>query len=153
MASPLITGWGGIGETILAVYGIVPAYRGSGRPSPRPEPGKDWRYLQMVKQRDVQVSLQEVQLRDAWVQKEKLIELLEKSTTYIKRSNLATRLSNTPLTRKTLAFPRMLPCIGLQSSGGVSTTTSFVPRKASAFIRLQAGKSNGSCVPWLWLPT
>ncbi|MCC6957528.1 MAG: hypothetical protein IT316_12100 [Anaerolineales bacterium] len=48
---PLLSdGWGGIDDAILAVYGLVPEYSGRGRPPTRPKPGKDWRYLQMVKQ-------------------------------------------------------------------------------------------------------
>jgi hypothetical protein len=58
---PLITdGWGGIDEAILDVYDLVPEYGGRGRPPSRPQPGADWLYLQMVKQRDEHGHLQGV---------------------------------------------------------------------------------------------
>jgi len=106
---PLISdGWGGIDEAMLAVYGLVPEYAGHGRPPSRPKPGKDWRYLQMVKQRDEHGRLQSVKLKAIWGQKDELIELLGKSTAYVERSNLTTRLFNARLTRKTLAFSKDL---------------------------------------------
>jgi hypothetical protein len=106
---PLISdGWGGIDEAMLVVYGLVPEYAGRGRPPSRPKPAKDWRYLQMVKQRDEHGRLQGVKLKAIWGQKAELIDLLGKSTAYIERSNLTTRLFNARLTRKTLAFSKDL---------------------------------------------
>ena len=106
---PLITdGWGGIDAAILAVYGLVPEYSGRGRPPTCPKPGQDWRYLQMVKQRDEHGHLQEIQLRAVWGPLDELLELLGKSTAYIERSHLTARLFNARLTRKTLAFSKAL---------------------------------------------
>jgi len=106
---PLISdGWGGIDEAILAVYGLVPEYSGRGRPPTRPKPGKDWRYLQMVKQRDDHGHLEGITLRAIWGPLDELIDLLGKSTAYVERSNLTTRLFNGRLTRKTLAFSKNL---------------------------------------------
>ncbi len=106
---PLLSdGWGGIDDAILAVYGRVPEYGGRGRPPTRPKPGTDWRYLQMVKQRDAHGHLEAIRLRAIWGQKEELIDLLGKSTAYIERSHLTTRLFNSRLTRKTLAFSKEL---------------------------------------------
>ena len=108
---PLLSdGWGGIDEAILAVYGLIPDYGGRGRPPTRPQPGKDWRYLQMVKQRDAHGHLEGIELRAIWGPKDELIALLGKSTAYIERSNLTTRLFNGRLTRKTLAFSKALEC-------------------------------------------
>ena len=45
-------GWGGIDDAMVAVYGIVPEYGGRGRPPTCKQPGSNWMYLQMVKQRD-----------------------------------------------------------------------------------------------------
>ena len=104
---PLISdGWGGIDDAMLEVYGIVPQYCGRGRPPTRPKPGKDWLYLQMVKQRDEHGRLQGVELKAIWGSKAELIELLGKSTAYIERNNLTTRIFNARLTRKTLAFSK-----------------------------------------------
>ena len=44
-------GWGGIDEAMVEVYGMVPDYRGYGRPPTRKKPGTGWLYLQMVKHR------------------------------------------------------------------------------------------------------
>lgn len=108
---PLLSdGWGGIDEAILAVYGLVPDYGGRGRPPTRLKPGKDWYYLQMVKQRDEHGHLEGILLRAIWGQKDELIALLGKSTAYVERSNLTTRLFNGRLTRKTLAFSKDLEC-------------------------------------------
>jgi hypothetical protein len=104
---PLISdGWGGIDDAMVAVYGLVPEYSGYGRPPVHPRPGEDWLYLQMVKKRDEHGRLQGIQLRAIWGEKEKLVELLGKSTAYIERSNLTTRLFSARLTRKTLAFSK-----------------------------------------------
>jgi len=106
---PLISdGWGGIDEAMLTVYGLIPDYAGRGRPPSRPKPAKDWRYLQMVKHRDEHGRLLEVTLKAIWGKKAELIELLGKSTAYIERDNLTTRLFNARLTRKTLAFSKSL---------------------------------------------
>ena len=104
---PLISdGWGGIDEAMLKVYGIVPEYGGRGRPPTRPQPGKDWLYLQMVKQRNAHGRFQGVKLKAIWGSKAELIELLGESTAYIERSNLTTRVFSARLTRKTLAFSK-----------------------------------------------
>ena len=104
---PLISdGWGGIDEAMLEVYGIVPHYCGRGRPPTRLKPGKDWLYLQMVKRRNEHGRLQGVKLKAIWGSKAELTELLGKSTAYIERSNLTTRIFSARLTRKTLAFSK-----------------------------------------------
>ena len=107
---PLISdGWGGIDEAMLAVYGLVPERTGQrGRPHSHPKPGKDWLYLQMVKQRDEHGRLLEVKLKAIWGKKTELIDLLGKSTAYIERDNLTSRIFNARLTRKTLAFSKDL---------------------------------------------
>jgi hypothetical protein len=104
---PLISdGWGGIDDAILGVYGLVPEYSGRGRPPTQPKPGKDWLYLQMVKQRDEHGRLQGIKLKAIWGHLSELIKLMGKSTAYIERSNLTARLFNGRLTRKTLAFSK-----------------------------------------------
>ena len=106
---PLITdGWGGIDDAILDVYGMVPEYSGRGRPPSNPTPGKDWLYLQMVKQRNQQGRLQGIKLKAIWGSKSELIKLLGKSTAYIERSNLTARIFNARLNRKSLAFSKEL---------------------------------------------
>jgi hypothetical protein len=104
---PLLSdGWGGIDDAMVAVYGLVPEYAGHGRPAIYPRAGEGWLYLQMVKERDEHGRLQGIHLQAVWGNQEELVELLGKSTAYIERSNLTTRLFNARLTRKTLAFSK-----------------------------------------------
>jgi len=99
-------GWGGIDEAMVEVYGLVPEYGGRGRPPTRKKPGSDWLYLQMVKQRDEHGRFQGTQLCVIFGIKAEVIELLGKSTAYIERSNLTSRLFNSRQVRKTLAFSK-----------------------------------------------
>jgi hypothetical protein len=99
-------GWGGIDEAMIAVYGQVPEYGGRGRPPTRKKPGKDWQYLQMVKQRDEHGKLTGIKLRVIFGSKTAVLQLLGKSTAYIERSNLTSRLFNGRQVRKTLAFSK-----------------------------------------------
>lgn len=100
-------GWGGIDEAMIEVYGGVPAYTGRGRPPTvkRPQPG--WQYVQMVKQRD-QGRVVGTQLRVIYGTEQHVLALLGKSTAYIERTHLTMRLFNGRLTRKTLAFSKLL---------------------------------------------
>jgi hypothetical protein len=106
---PLISdGWGGIDDALIKVYGKVPEYAGQGRPPTRPQPARDWQYLQMIKHRDERGHLTNIELKAVWGKLGELIALLGKSTAYVERSNLTTRLFNGRLTRKTLAFSKDL---------------------------------------------
>ena len=99
-------GWGGIDQAMVEVYGLVPDYQGRGRPPTRKKPGPDWQYLQMVKQRDQHGRFQGTKLRIIFGNKTEVIELLGKSTAYIERSNLTSRLFNSRQVCKTLAFSK-----------------------------------------------
>lgn len=101
-------GWGGIDEALVAVYGLVPAYSGRGRPPTNKKPGKDWLYLQMVKQHDEHGHFTGTKLKAVFGNKEELIQLLGESSAYIERSNLTSRMFNGRQTRKTLAFSKKL---------------------------------------------
>ena len=102
-------GWGGIREAMVEVYGTVPPYSGRGRPPTRKQPGSDWQYLQMVKQRDEHGRFQGADIRVIYSKKAEVIALLGESTAYIERSNLTSRLFNGRQVRKTLAFSKELP--------------------------------------------
>jgi len=99
-------GWGGIDEAMVEVYGMVPEYGGQGRPPTRKKPGSDWIYLQMVKQRDEHGRFQGTKLRVIFGTQAEVMALLGKSTAYIERSNLTSRLFNGRQVRKTLAFSK-----------------------------------------------
>ena len=108
---PIISdGWGGIDQAMIEVYGIVPEYCGRGRPPTRKQPGADWLYLQMVKQRDESGRFTGTKLKVIFGSKDEVIALLGKSTAYIERSNLTSRLFNGRQTRKTLAFSKNVDC-------------------------------------------
>lgn len=100
-------GWGGIGDAMVEVYGVVPEYQGVGRPPTlkRPQPG--WQYLQAVKQRENR-RVVGVHLRVIFGDEDEVVELLGKSTAYIERTHLTMRLFNSRLTRRTLGFSKEL---------------------------------------------
>jgi hypothetical protein len=101
-------GWGGIDEAMIEVYGMVPEYSGHGRPPTLKQARPGWQYLQMVKQRDEHGRVQGVKLRAVFGKKSELLALLGKSTAYIERSHLTSRLFNGRQVRKTLAFSKEL---------------------------------------------
>jgi hypothetical protein len=101
-------GWGGIDEAMVQVYGLVPTYSGRGRPPTRKQPQPGWQYLQMVKQRDDHGRLQGIKLRVIFGSKAQVRELLGKSTAYVERSHLTSRLFNARQGRKTLAFAKTI---------------------------------------------
>jgi hypothetical protein len=102
----LSDGWGGIDDAMLEVYGVVPPYKGRGRPPIRKQPQPGWRYLQMVKERDAQGKLINIRLRAIYGPKPELMALMGKSTAYVERNHLTARLFNSRLVRKTLAFSK-----------------------------------------------
>jgi hypothetical protein len=104
----LSDGWGGIREAMVEVYGTVPPYSGYGRPPTRKQPGVDWQYLQMVKIRNEQGRLLDIELRAIFGDKETLMKLLGGSTAYIERTHLTMRHFSARLTRKSLAFSKKL---------------------------------------------
>ena len=99
-------GWGGIDDAMIEVYGVVPEYSGWGRPPTRKRARAGWQYLQMVKQRDERGRMQGIKLRLIFGRKSEVLALLGKSTAYIERSNLTSRLFNGRQVRKTLAFSK-----------------------------------------------
>jgi hypothetical protein len=100
-------GWGGIDDAMVEVYGMLPQYKGVGRPPTlkRSQPG--WQYLQVVKQRE-HGRVVGVKLRVIFGDKDDVLALLGKSTAYVERTHLTTRLFNGRLTRRTLAFSKEL---------------------------------------------
>jgi hypothetical protein len=101
-------GWGGIDEAMVQVYGLVPEYSGRGRPPTRKQAQLGWQYLQMVKQRTQQGKFLGVKLRVIFGSKAEVLALLGKSTAYIERSHLTSRLFNARQGRKTLAFAKTI---------------------------------------------
>lgn len=100
-------GWGGIDEAMVEVYGVVPEYQGVGRPPMLKQPQPGWQYLQVVKQRK-NGRVVGTELRVIFGDEEEVLELLGKSTAYVERTHLTMRLFNGRLTRKTLAFSKLV---------------------------------------------
>ena len=100
-------GWGGIDDAMVEVYGVVPEYQGIGRPPTHKRPRPGWQYLQVVKQRE-NGCVVGVKLRVIYGDQEEVLALLGKSTAYVERTHLTMRLFNGRLTRKTLAFSKLL---------------------------------------------
>jgi len=99
-------GWGGIDDAMVEVYGVVPEYCGRGRPPICKKPGKDWQYVQMVKQHDEHGRFLGTKIRVSYGNPVEVLALLGESTAYIERSNLTSRLFNSRQVRKTLAFSK-----------------------------------------------
>jgi hypothetical protein len=100
-------GWGGHREALVEVYGQVPAYSGRGRMPSRQQPGSDWHYTQMVKQRDSKGNFIGVQVRVIYGDATTLTRTGER-TVHIERSHLTSRHMNGRLVRKTLGFSKRL---------------------------------------------
>jgi hypothetical protein len=101
----LSDGWGGHREALVEVYGQVPAYKGRGRPPTRKQPGADWHYTQMVKQRDATGSLIGIDLRVIYGN-ETTLDRTGERTTCVERTNLTSRHMNGRLVRKTLGYSK-----------------------------------------------
>jgi hypothetical protein len=100
-------GWGGIDEAMVEVYGMVPEYKGIGRPPTLKQPQTGWQYLQVVKQRE-NGRVVGVKLRVIFGDKDEVLAFLGKSTAYVERTHLTMRLFNGRLTRRTLGFSKEL---------------------------------------------
>lgn len=100
-------GWGGIDEAMVEVHGVVPEYKGIGRPPTRKRPQPGWQYLQVIKQRE-NGRVVGVKLRVIFGDKDEVLELLGKSTAYVERTHLTMRLFNGRLARRTLALSKEL---------------------------------------------
>ena len=114
---PLVSdGWGGYDEAMVEVWGKVPEYKGRGRPPTKKRPGADWRYLQMVKQREngrvVGTKAKTIYGGD---EREVLEKLLGGSTSYVERTNLTSRHMNGRLARKTLGYSKDLKMLRASS--------------------------------------
>lgn len=98
-------GWGGHREALLAVYGQVPPYSGRGRPPTQPQPGADWLYLQMVKQRE-HGRVVAVTPRVIYGDETPVRQAVGAHTAYVERTHLTSRHMNGRLIRKTLGFSK-----------------------------------------------
>ncbi len=100
-------GKGAYREALLQVWGKVPQYGGQGRPPTLPQPGKEWRYLQVIKQREGG-KLVRVTTKVIYGDQEEVKSVLGGHTAYVERTNLTSRQMNGRLVRKTLSFSKEL---------------------------------------------
>jgi hypothetical protein len=103
----LSDGWGGHREALVEVYGQVPVYTGRGRPPTCKQPGENWHYTQMVKQRDESGHLIGIDLRVIYGNNTTL-DRTGTRTTCVERTNLTSRHMNGRLVRKTLGYSKRL---------------------------------------------
>jgi hypothetical protein len=103
----LSDGWGGHREALVKVYGQVPVYKGRGRPPTRKQPGENWHYTQMVKQRDATGNLIGVDWRVIYGD-DTTLDRTGTRTTCVERTNLTSRHMNGRLVRKTLGYSKRL---------------------------------------------
>ncbi len=99
-------GWGGIDDAMIEVYGQVPPYSGRGRRPTRKQPGTDWQYLQLVKQRDEQNRVTGLDARIIYGEPASVAADLPAHLSYVERTHLTMRHFNSRLTRKSLAFSK-----------------------------------------------
>jgi hypothetical protein len=135
---------------MIEVYGLVPQYTGRGRPPTRKKTGTDWLYLQMVKQRDESGHFSGTKLKAIFGSLEEVTQLLGKTTAYIERSNLTSRLFNGRQGRKRWRSLRRLIAIGLPQPGKICTTISSNLTRVCAYGFMMSQVANGNCERLLW---
>ncbi len=84
----------------MEVYGNIPEYSGRGRPPAKKQPQPDWKYLQIVKERNHKGRFLGTRLKAVYG------DLLGKSTAYVERTHLTMRTFSSRLTRKSIAFSK-----------------------------------------------
>ena len=103
---PLVSdGWGGHREALVSVWGQAPPYSGRGRPPTRKQPQEGWQYLQVVKERE-KGHVTGVRLEVPYGDRETVIALLGRSTSYVERTHLTMRQMNGRLVRKGLGYSK-----------------------------------------------
>jgi hypothetical protein len=120
---------------MLQTWGQVPDYSGRGRPASVPKLGKDWQYLQVVKNRQGN-RLVRVQIRVVYGDPEEVKATLGAHTAYVERTHLTSRQVNGQLVRKALSFSKEL-CLLEAASCWEDALYNFTPPLKT--LRLQVG--------------
>jgi hypothetical protein len=100
-------GNGAYREAMLETWGKIPEYGGRGRRPKALQPGEDWRYLQIIKERRGS-KLVGVKVKVIYGNPEEVKALLGEHTAYVERTHLTSRQMNGRLVRKTLSFSKEL---------------------------------------------
>jgi len=137
-------GWGGIGQAILEVYGVVPEYGGRRRPPTRKKPGRHWQYVQAIRQEDKQGRWMGIRIQVVLGSRREALEVLGRSTAYVERSHLTSRLFNGRQVRQTSAFSKELECTGPQRYGRTPITIWSVLIRVYGFLPWKVLDNAGS---------
>jgi len=100
-------GKGAYREAMLKTWGSVPEYSGTGRPPTLPKPEKDWKLVQVIKNRKGG-KLISVKTKFVYGDPKVVKALMGEHTAYVERTNLTSRQMNGRLVRKTLSFSKEL---------------------------------------------
>jgi hypothetical protein len=103
-------GKGAYREAMVETWGAVPAYQNVGRPPTQKQPGKDWQYVKVVKER-VGYRLVGVSVTVVYGDPKTTLANLGGHTAYVERTNLTTRQMNGRLVRKTLSFSKQVTAL------------------------------------------
>jgi hypothetical protein len=138
---PLVSdGWGGYDEAMVEVWGKVPEYGGRGRPPTKKRPGAEWRYLQMVKQRE-NGRVMGIKAKTIYGDQREVLEKLSGgSTSYVERTNLTSRHMNGRLVRKTLGYSKELKMLRASS---MWEDTVYNLGRALKTLRVESPESDG----------
>lgn len=136
-------GWGSIREAMAEVYGKVPEYSGRGRPPSQKRPQPEWKYLQIVKERDGRGNFLGTRLKAVYGDLQELVGLLGRSTSYVERTHLTMRTFSSRLTRKSIAFSKE---IGIHKACAVLEDMYYNLIRPHKTLRL--GNENGGMRKW-----
>ena len=100
-------GKGAYREAMLKTWGKVPEWNGIGRPPTALQPGKGWKYLQVIKKREGG-KLVKVTTKVIYGEPEEVKRVLGEHTAYVERTNVTSRQMNGRFVRKTLSFSKEL---------------------------------------------
>jgi hypothetical protein len=97
-------------EAMVATWGTVPDYGGLGRPPELKQPGTDWQYVQVVKERQGN-RVTGVSVRVIYGDPKTTLSVLGGHTAYVERTHLTSRQMNARLVRKTLSYSKQLQAL------------------------------------------
>lgn len=100
-------GNGAYREALLETWGKIPEYSGRGRPPTALQPGENWHYLQIIKEKRGS-KLAGVRVKVIYGNPEDVKAFLGEHTAYVERTNLTSRQMNGRLVRRTLSFSKEL---------------------------------------------
>jgi len=108
-------GKGAYREAMLETWGKVPDSSGKGRKPTALQPGDDWLYAQIIKEKSGS-KLIGAKVKFIYGDPAKIKAILGEHTAYIERTNLTTRQMNGRLVRKTLSYSKELQMLKFAST-------------------------------------